>query len=116
MATCIRCWWCTCNGSCSCTPQEIREYKIAHGYKVDTNIDSIAPEPLGKEIRDLDPKDYLWLTQEDAIKLFFKQTGKVAISQNELRKLLTFTKPIDDSNNSNEINGEQEPNEWEKNS
>lgn len=106
MATCIRCWWCTCNGSCSCTPQEIREYKIAHGYKVDVQIDKLEPEAYWKEIWDLDPKDYLNLSEDDAIALFFKQTWKVAISQIELRKLLTYTKPQDDSNNNDEEHGE----------
>jgi hypothetical protein len=47
----------------------------------------------------LNPKDYEGLAKDDALSLFFKQTGKVAISQNELKKLLAFTKmPQDDSN------------------
>ena len=54
---------------------------------------------MWKEIRDLDEKDYQWLAEDDAIALFFKQTGKVAISEAELRKLLLLTKkPQDDSN------------------
>ena len=98
MANCIRCWWCKCNWSCTCTPKEIREWKIAHGYKVPPETWTTVPESMWKEIWDLDEKDYEWLAKDDAIALFFKQTGKVAISQAELRKLLLLTKmPQDDS-------------------
>ena len=92
MSTCIRCWWCKCNGSCSCTPQEIRQWKIDHWYKVPPQTWTTVPESMGKEIRDLDEKDFEGLSKDDAIALFFKQTGKIAISQAELRKLLLLTK------------------------
>lgn len=92
MWNCIKCWWCTCNGSCTCTPQEIRQRKIEHWYKVNPETWTIDPKAMWKEIRDLNEKDYEWLAKDDAIALFFKQTGKVAISQNELKKLLSFTK------------------------
>lgn len=92
MWNCIRCWGCTCNGSCSCTPQEIRQRKIDHWYKVNPETWTIDPKAMWKEIWDLNEKDYEWLAKDDAIALFFKQTGKVAISQAELRKLLLLTK------------------------
>ena len=97
MSNCIRCWGCKCNGSCSCTPQEIRQRKIDHWYKVNPETWTVDPKAIWKEIWDLDEKDYEWLAKDDAIALFFKQTGKVAISQAELRKLLILTKmPQDD--------------------
>ena len=92
MSSCIRCWWCKCNGSCTCTPQEIRQRKIDHWYKVNPETWTMDPKAMWKEIRDLDEKDYEWLAKDDAIALFFKQTGKIAISQAELRKLLLLTK------------------------
>lgn len=99
MWNCIRCWWCTCNGSCTCTPQEIKQRKIEHWYKINPETWTMDPKSMWKEIRDLNPKDYEGLAKDDALSLFFKQTGKVAISQNELKKLLAFTKmPQDDSN------------------
>lgn len=99
MWNCIRCWGCKCNGSCTCTPKEIRERKIAHWYKVNPETWTMDPKSMWREIRDLDEKDYQWLAEDDAIALFFKQTGKVAISEAELRKLLLLTKkPQDDSN------------------
>lgn len=98
MSSCIRCWWCTCNWSCTCTPQEIRQWKIDHWYKLNPETNMITPDSVWKEIWDLDEKDYEWLAKDDAIALFFKQTGKVAISQSELKKILSFTKmPQDDS-------------------
>jgi len=54
---------------------------------------------MGKEIRDLDEKDFEGLSKDDAIALFFKQTGKIAISQAELRKLLLLTKRDQDDSN-----------------
>lgn len=99
MWNCIRCWGCKCNGSCTCTPQEIRERKIAHWYKVNPETWTMDSKSVWKEIRDLDEKDYQWLAEDDAIALFFRQTGKIAISEAELRKLLLLTKkPQDDSN------------------
>ena len=98
MANCIRCWGCKCNWSCTCTPQEIRQYKIDHWFKVPPETWTTIPESMWKEIRDLDEKDYEWLAKDDAIALFFKQTGKIAISEVELRKLLLLTKKQDDSN------------------
>ena len=98
MAKCIRCWGCKCNGSCTCTPQEIRQWKIDHWYKLPPETWTSDPNAMWKEIWELDQKDYEWLSKDDAIALFFKQTGKVAISQEELRKLLSFTKmKYDDS-------------------
>lgn len=98
MSTCVRCWWCTCNGSCTCTPQEIRQWKIDHWYKVPPETWTTDPKVMWKEIRDLDEKDYEGLSKDDAIALFFKQTGKIAISQSELKKLLLLTKmPQNDS-------------------
>ena len=97
MSTCIRCWWCKCNGSCSCTPQEIRQWKIDHWYKVPPQTWTSDPKVIWKEIRDLNEKDFEGLSKDDAIALFFKQTGKIAISETELRKLLLLTKkPQDD--------------------
>jgi len=98
MANCIRCWWCKCNGSCTCTPQEIRQYKIDHWFRVPPETWTNIPESMWKEIRDLDEKDYVGLSKDDAIALFFKQTGKIAISEAELRKLLLLTKKSNDSN------------------
>lgn len=98
MSSCIRCWWCKCNGSCTCTPQEIRQRKIDHWYKVNPETWTMDPKAMWKEIRDLDEKDYEWLAKDDAIALFFKQTGKIAISQAELRKLLLLTKRPQDDN------------------
>lgn len=98
MSSCIKCWWCTCNWSCTCTPQEIRERKIAHWYKVNPETKTITPDSVWKEIWDLNEKDYEWLAKDDAIALFFKQTGKVAISQSELKKILSFTKMPQDDN------------------
>ena len=99
MWNCIRCWGCKCNGSCTCTPQEIRERKIAHWYKVNPETWTMDSKSVWKEIRDIDEKDYQWLAEDDAIALFFRQTGKIAISEAELRKLLLLTKkPQDDSN------------------
>lgn len=92
MWSCIRCWWCTCNWSCTCTPQEIRQRKIDHWYKVNPETGTMDPKAMWKEIWDLDKKDYEGLAEDDAIALFFKQTGKVAISQAELNKLLILTK------------------------
>ncbi len=92
MSSCIRCWWCTCNWSCTCTPQEIRQWKIDHWYKLKAETNTITPDSVGKEMLGLDEKDYEWLAKDDAIALFFKQTGKVAISQSELKKILSFTK------------------------
>ena len=100
MSSCIKCWGCKCNWSCTCTPQEIRQRKIDHWYKVRPQTWTDIPESMWKEIRDLNEKDYEWLAKDDAIALFFKQTGKIAISQNELKKLLSFTKRNDnDSDN-----------------
>ena len=99
MSTCIRCWWCTCNGSCTCTPQEIRQWKIDHWYKVNPETWTIDPKAMWKEIWDLDKKDYEWLAEDDAIALFFKQTWKIAISQAELNKLLILTKRNQDDSN-----------------
>lgn len=98
MSSCIRCWGCKCNGSCTCTPQEIRQRKIDHWYKVNPETWTMDPKAMWKEIRDLDEKDYEWLAKDDAIALFFKQTGKIAISQAELRKLLLLTKRPQDDN------------------
>jgi hypothetical protein len=98
MWNCIRCWWCTCNWSCTCTPQEIRQRKIDHWYKVNPETGTVDPKAMWKEIWDLDPKDYEWLAEDDAIALFFKQTGKVAISEAELRKLLLLTKKPENDN------------------
>lgn len=99
MSKCIRCWWCTCNWSCTCTPQEIREYKVKHWYKVD--VDYWTPVSLSewKEIWDLNPEDYKWLTKEDAIRKFFAETWKISISQVELRKLLSYTETQENDSN-----------------
>lgn len=99
MSTCIRCWGCTCNGSCTCTPQEIRQYKLDHWFKINPETWTVDVKSMWKEIWDLNPDDYLHLTKDDAIALFFRQTGKVAISQVELRKLLSFTKMYDNDSN-----------------
>ena len=99
MATCIRCWGCKCNWSCTCTPQEIRQYKIDHWFRVPPETGTTVPESMWKEIRDLDDKDYIGLSKDDAIALFFKQTGKIAISEVELRKLLLLTKKNQDDSN-----------------
>lgn len=99
MASCIRCWWCKCNWSCTCTPQEIRQWKLDHWYKLPPETWTTNPEVMWKEIWDLDKKDYEWLSEDDAIALFFKQTWKIAISQSELNKLLILTKRNQDDSN-----------------
>lgn len=99
MASCIRCWWCKCNWSCTCTPQEIKQWKLDHWYKLPPETWTTNPEVMWKEIWDLDKKDYEWLSEDDAIALFFKQTWKIAISQPELNKLLILTKRNQDDSN-----------------